>query len=64
MTFAYRFVGDLGPVNRTKPFSMRFDEELKLELQRLANAENRSLTNYVETILRKHVAEHKRSSRK
>jgi len=55
-----RDVGYFGPVNRTKPFSMRFDEELKRELLRLANAENRSLTNYVETVLRKHVAEQKR----
>lgn len=42
---------------RTLPFSMRFDPETKAALQRLAEAENRNLTNYVETILRRHVAE-------
>ena len=58
MTFTYLM--DHGPLNRTQPFSMRFDEELKRELQKFADAENRSLTNYVETVLRNHVAERKR----
>lgn len=39
------------------PFSMRMDADLKAELQKLALAENRSLTNYVDTVLREHVAE-------
>lgn len=42
-------------MNRTLPFSMRLDPDLKAELQRLADADNRSLTNYVETVLRQHV---------
>jgi len=44
-------------MGKTQPFSMRLDEELKAELQRLAEEENRSLTNFVETVLRKLVAE-------
>lgn len=31
------------------PFSMRFTPELKAKLQKLADAENRSLSNYLET---------------
>lgn len=49
-------------MNKTAPFSMRLDPELKEELQRLADADNRSLTNYVENWLRQHVAEAKRKS--
>jgi predicted transcriptional regulator len=36
---------------KTDPFSMRLPPELKAELQKLAAAENRSLTNFVETRL-------------
>jgi predicted transcriptional regulator len=46
-------------MKRTAPFSMRLDDELKADLQKLADAENRSLTNFVETALRRIVAEHK-----
>ena len=38
---------------------MRMDEDLKAELQKLANTENRSLTNFIETLLRKVLAEQK-----
>jgi predicted transcriptional regulator len=44
-------------MKRELPFSIRFKSELKAALQRLADAENRSLTNYVETVLTEHVAE-------
>jgi len=46
-------------VKRTLPFSMRLDEALKADLQKLADAENRSLTNFIETELRRLVAERK-----
>lgn len=39
------------------PFSMRLDPALKEALQKLADEENRSLTNYIETQLRRIVAE-------
>ncbi len=39
-------------MQRTTPFSMRLPPELKEELQKLADKENRSLTNYIETKLR------------
>jgi len=40
---------------------MRLDPELKAQLQKLAEKQNRSLTNYVETVLRQHAdAERKR----
>ena len=38
---------------------MRLDEALKADLQKLADAENRSLTNFIETELRRLVAERK-----
>jgi predicted transcriptional regulator len=46
-------------MKRTQPFSMRLDQALKADLQKLADAENRSLTNLIETQLRKLVAERK-----
>jgi hypothetical protein len=36
---------------RTAPCSMRLDPDLKKALEQQAAAENRSLTNYVETLL-------------
>lgn len=34
---------------------MRLDAQMKADLEQLAKADNRSLTNYVETVLQKHV---------
>jgi len=42
-------------MNKTLPFSMRLDPELKAKLQKLADADRRSLTNYIELVLEKHV---------
>jgi len=39
------------PTKRTTPFSMRMDPQLKAALEAQAEVENRSLTNYVETLL-------------
>lgn len=36
---------------KTVPFSMRLDPKLKAELQKLADADRRSLTNYIEARL-------------
>ena len=41
---------------RILPFSMRLEPTLKQLLQKWAEAENRNLTNYVETVLREHAA--------
>lgn len=41
-------------VNKTQPFSMRLDTDLKKRLQKLAASDHRSLTNYVEKILHEH----------
>lgn len=38
-------------MKQTTPFSMRLDPKLKAELQRLADAERRSLSNYLEVKL-------------
>jgi len=51
-------------MSKQAPFSMRLEPELKAALQRLAEADNRSLTNYVETILRQHVAESQKRGKK
>lgn len=40
-------------VIKTVPLSMRLDPDLKAKLKRLAERENRSLTNYIETALRR-----------
>ena len=42
-------------MKKTLPFSLRLDPELKARLQRLADADRRSLTNYVEIVLEDHV---------
>ena len=39
-------------MSKTAPFSMRLEPELKARLKRLAKKENRTLTNYIETMLR------------
>jgi len=41
---------------KTVPLSHRLEPELKAELQRLADADRRSLTNYIEVVLEQHVA--------
>lgn len=38
-------------MTKTAPFSLRLEPKLKEELQRLADAERRSLTNFVEVKL-------------
>jgi predicted transcriptional regulator len=38
-------------VKKTVPFSMRMDPELKDLLQRLADKDHRSLTNFIEKVL-------------
>jgi predicted transcriptional regulator len=40
-------------MNKTLPFSMRLKPDLKADLQALADAENRNLTNFVETQLQR-----------
>jgi len=44
-------------MKKTTPMSFRPDPDLKAELQRLAEADRRSLTNYIEMILVRHVEE-------
>lgn len=51
-------------MNKTLPFSMRLDPELKAALQEMADQEHRSLTNFVESQLRKIVADRKPGKRK
>jgi predicted transcriptional regulator len=40
-----------------EPLSMRIDSALKAALEKLAEVENRSLSNYILTVLWKHVAQ-------
>lgn len=42
-------------MKKTQPLSHRLDPDIKAALQRLADADDRSLTNYVERILVAHV---------
>jgi predicted transcriptional regulator len=44
--------------------SIRFDPELRAELEKIAARENRKLSNLVETILRQYVEAGKRKARK
>jgi hypothetical protein len=51
-------------MKREQPFSMRLRSDLKAALKRLADRENRSLTNYVETVLQEHVTEREKRETK
>lgn len=37
------------------PIAFRIDPDLKADLQRLADADDRSLSNYIERVLRQHL---------
>ena len=41
---------------KTVPMSFRLDPDLKAKLQKLADQDRRSLTNYVEVLLEKHIS--------
>jgi hypothetical protein len=43
-----------------KRVNFRLDESLVADLQKLAVKENRTLTNYIETVLKKHIEENKK----
>ena len=55
-----RYIADMA---KTLPFSLRLDPELKAELQRLADADRRSLSNFVEIILEDYVAASKKKAK-
>lgn len=42
-------------MSKTVPFSMRLDPKVKDELQRLADEDHRSLTNYIEKLFIAHL---------
>lgn len=42
-------------MSKTVPMSFRMKPDLKAKLQSLADADRRSLTNYIEVILERHV---------
>jgi hypothetical protein len=45
-------------MSKTSPFSMRLPSDLKAELQKRADADRRSLTNFIEVILHDYVRQH------
>jgi predicted transcriptional regulator len=51
-------------MSKTVPMSFRLKPELKAKLQSLADADRRSLTNYLELWLEKHVEEATKARRK
>ena len=51
-------------MNKTAPFSMRMPPPLKDAMQKLADADKRSLTNYVEKLIAEHVAAKAKTGRK
>jgi predicted HicB family RNase H-like nuclease len=50
-------------MEKTAPFSMRLQPDLKAQLQLLAETDGRSLTNYIEQVLKKHIS-HERTQPK
>ena len=48
----------------TVHFSLRLDADVKAQVQALADAQNRSLGNYIETVLREHLADQKREAKR
>ena len=51
-------------MKRELPFSIRFEAELKAALQRFADKDRRSLTNYIEAVLHEHVEERERREKR
>jgi hypothetical protein len=47
-----------------KQYNFRFDEKLMEQIQKLADKDNRTATNYIETLLKKAVEEDKKKSKK
>lgn len=45
------------------PIAIRFDPELRAELEKIAARENRKLSNLVETVLRQYVEAQKRKAK-
>jgi predicted transcriptional regulator len=54
----------LGYMKKTAPFSIRLPIDLKEELQKLADADQRSLSNFIEVSLRRVVAEIQKGKKK
>jgi hypothetical protein len=54
----------IGRMTKTHAISIRFDPELRAELEKIAARENRKLSNLVETVLRQYVEAQKRKGRK
>ena len=52
------------PMRRTDPISFRIKAEIKEELQRLAEADKRSLSQYIETALEAHIERVKKQAGK
>ena len=48
------------PTRKTAPVSQRMDAQLKADLEALAKSDNRSLTNYIQTILQRHIQDAKK----
>jgi hypothetical protein len=46
-----------GKLARVMPFPLRLDPTLRLKLQTLADADRRSLTNYILRVLDHHIAQ-------
>ena len=54
----------MGGMTKDERLDMRIAADLKKALTRLAELENRKVTNYVETVLREHVAEREKAGRR
>ncbi len=48
------------PMRRTLPISFRIKEEIKEQLERLAKADKRSLSQYIELALEAHIEQRKK----
>jgi predicted transcriptional regulator len=50
--------------NKTSPLSHRLDPDMKEKLQRLADADRRSLTSYIELVLEDHIEKIERAKKR
>ena len=58
-------IQNMAKKTRPMPFPLRFAPQLRKRLEALARADNRSLTNYLLTVLERHVeAAERRKSRR
>ena len=49
--------GDMNMATNKSPFTLRLDDDIREKIGYLANRDNRSVTNYIQNVLKRHIRE-------